>query len=205
MQHKAGADARVRVTAAAAAAYKKSVNAMTSGWPRRTRRGATDPGFAAAAERHLDDVYRYLLYMTKNSTLAEDLTSATFERALGSWGRFDPRRGSVGTWLCQLARSVALDHFRSEERRRRREERFAEEQAREAAAPDVPAAFSPALERALAALSAPDREIVALRIVLDLDAESAARVLGISRTACSTRLNRALEKLKEKVTADALA
>src|SRR3712207_2879290 len=126
--------------------------------------------------------------MTKNPTLAEDLTSATFERALASWNRFDPRRGSAVTWLCQLARSVALDHFRAEERRRRREERFAEEQAREAAAPDIPASFCPALERALATLSASDREIVALRVVLDLDAESAARVLGI-RDRKSTRLN----------------
>ena len=33
-----------------------------------------------------------------------------------------PDRGSVRTWLCQVARTVALDHFRSERRRVRREE-----------------------------------------------------------------------------------
>ena len=103
---------------------------MTSVWRRPTKRRDGSPGFTAAAERHLDDVYRYLLYMTKNPTLAEDLTSATFERALGSWGRFDPGRGSAVTWLCQLARSVALDHFRAEERRRHREELTREIEAR---------------------------------------------------------------------------
>src|SRR5207237_55067 len=71
--------------------------------------------------------YRYLLLMTKNSTLAEDLTGETFERALRSWRRFDPRRAGARTWLCQIARSTALDHFRAEDRRRRREERFARE------------------------------------------------------------------------------
>jgi DNA-directed RNA polymerase specialized sigma24 family protein len=35
--------------------------------------------------------------------------------------------------------------------------------------------------------------------LLDLDAESAARLLGISATACTTRLHRALKKLEEGV------
>jgi DNA-directed RNA polymerase specialized sigma24 family protein len=39
--------------------------------------------------------------------------------------------------------------------------------------------------------------VVALRIVLELDAGTAARVLGISATNCTTRLNRALKKLEE--------
>ena len=39
--------------------------------------------------------------------------------------------------------------------------------------------------------------MIALRVVLDLDAGAAARVLGISTTNCTTRLNRALKKLEE--------
>ena len=62
--------------------------------------------------------------------------------------------------------------------------------------------LSPALERALAALSAADREVVALRVVLDLDAEAAARLLGISATACTTRLSRALKRLEELMSDD---
>ena len=47
--------------------------------------------------------------------------------------------------------------------------------------------------------------MLALRIVLDLDAEGAARVLRISRTACSMRLARALGKLEERMETHALA
>src|ERR1043166_7044156 len=83
------------------------------------------PSFASVAERHLDDVHAYLVYFTRDRSLAEDLTAETFERALRQWRRFDPRRGSARTWLCQLARSTALDHFRAEDRRRRREGRYA--------------------------------------------------------------------------------
>ena len=54
-------------------------------------------------------------------------------------------------------------------------------------------------------LTAAEREVLALRVVLDLDAESTARVLGVSRTACSMRLTRALTKLEERMAADALA
>jgi DNA-directed RNA polymerase specialized sigma24 family protein len=41
--------------------------------------------------------------------------------------------------------------------------------------------------------------VIALRIVLELDAETAARILGIGRTACSMRLARALAKLEERM------
>ena len=153
--------------------------------------------FASAAEEHLDDVYRYLLYVTANPSTAEDLTSETFERALKRWPRFDPKRGSAQTWLCQLARSTALDHFRAEERRRRREERVAEpDRGVEIELPDE---YGPVLRQALRTLSGAEREVIALRVVLELDTRQAARVLGISPTACTTRLNRALEKLEQKV------
>ena len=157
---------------------------------------AARPTFAAVAEEHLDDVYGYLLYLTRDRTLAEDLAGETFEKALRLWRRFDPLRGAARTWLLNIARTTALDWFRSEERRRRREQAVARPEAQEQPFAE---GLSPELERALRSLSAGEREVVALRILLDLDGEETARVLGISPTACSTRLSRALKKLEEKV------
>ena len=85
------------------------------------RRPADAPSFAAAAEAHLDDVFGYLLYLTKDRPLAEDLTGETFETALRRWRRFDPGRGTARAWLLAIARSTALDWFRADARRRRRE------------------------------------------------------------------------------------
>jgi RNA polymerase sigma-70 factor (ECF subfamily) len=150
--------------------------------------------FAQAAEAHLDDVYGYLAWFTGDRGAAEDLAAETFERALRLWHRFDPGRGSARTWLCQLARTVALDHFRSERRRMRREQLAAVDERIDERLAD---GLSPELENALRALSAGEREVLALRILLDLDAATAARVLGISATNCTTRLNRALRKLEE--------
>jgi RNA polymerase sigma-70 factor (ECF subfamily) len=150
--------------------------------------------FAQAAEAHLDDVYGYLAWFTSDRFAAEELTGVTFERALRLWHRFDPERGSARTWLCQVARTVALDHFRSERRRTRREQLAA---APEAVDFRFAEGLSPDLEAALARLTAGEREVVALRILLDLDATAASRILGISPTNCTTRLNRALKKLEE--------
>src|ERR671936_293180 len=97
------------------------VNAVTTSWPGLH---VDRPSFSAVAESELDAVHRYLLFLTGNRTVAEDLTGETFEKAFRSWRRFDPRRGTPRAWLCRIARSVALDHFRSEDRRRRREERY---------------------------------------------------------------------------------
>jgi RNA polymerase sigma-70 factor (ECF subfamily) len=175
----------------------------------RPRRRTSDvhavevPSFASVVERHLDDVHAYLVYFTRDRAAAEDLTAETFEKALRQWRRFDPRRGSARTWLCQLARTTALDHFRAEERRRRREHSYALEQ--EPVEEGVFGGLSPALERALSELSAGEREVIALRILLDLDGETAARVLGISATNCNTRLSRALKKLEERMSADVAA
>jgi RNA polymerase sigma factor (sigma-70 family) len=164
---------------------------LTAGRP-----AAAPPTFAAVAEEHLDDVYGYLLYLTRNGTLAEDLAGETFEKALRLWRRYDPRRGAARTWLLNIARTTALDWFRADERRRRRERAVAVPDVTETAMPE---GLSPELERALLSLSAGEREVVALRVLLDLDGEEAARVLGITPTAVSTRLSRALKKLEEKV------
>jgi RNA polymerase sigma factor (sigma-70 family) len=166
---------------------------------------AVNTGFAEAAQQHLDDVFAFLVYLTGDRSLADDLTAETFARALERWRRFDPGRGSARAWLCQLARSTALDHFRAEDRRRRREGRYAADESREDAEPVFGEGLSPELERALGRLSAAEREVVALRVVLELESELAARVLGISVTACSTRLSRALTKLEKEVSAGVAA
>lgn len=162
------------------------------------------PSFESVAERHLDDVHAYLVYFTRDRGVAEDLTAETFERALRQWRRFDPKRGSVRTWLCQIARTTALDHFRAEQRRRRRESSFAGNEPGHVE-DGLFGGLSPDLERALSELSAGEREVIALRVLLDLDAESAARTLGISVTNCNTRLSRALKKLEERMRADVAA
>src|SRR5438552_7639151 len=101
----------------------KGVNALPAAVRPPGRVGAQP--FADVVAEHLDDVYAYLVYLTGDRAAAEDLAAETFEKALRVWKQFDPRRASAKTWLCQIARSRALDHFRAEARRRRREGLYA--------------------------------------------------------------------------------
>ena len=164
----------------------------------RLPRAGERPSFDAVVAEQLDGVYRYLVYLTGDRAAAEDLAAETFEKAYRGWRRFDPARGAPRTWLCRIAHSVAVDWFRAEARRTRREDNY----MRDAAMLDESVfgdGFSPKLDQALHRLAPAEREVVALRVLLELDGPSAARVLGISQTACSTRLSRALKRLEEEV------
>ena len=152
--------------------------------------------FDEVVAAQLDAVYGYLVYLTGDRSAAEDLTAETFEKAFRTWRRFDPRRSSPRTWLCKIAHNVAVDWFRAEARRRRREDTYAQ---REELVVELVDGLPGPLEEALRELSPAEREVVALRVLLDLDGPSAARVLGISQTACSTRLSRALKNLEERI------
>jgi RNA polymerase sigma-70 factor (ECF subfamily) len=156
------------------------------------------PTFADVVAEELDPVFRYLVYLTGDRSAAEDLAAETFERAFRSWRRFDPRRGAPRTWLCRIAHSAAVDWFRAEARRQRREETYSRDDA-QIEESVFAEGLSPDLERALRRLTPAEREVVALRVLLELDGPSAARVLGISATACSTRLSRALNRLEEEM------
>src|SRR5437016_11643108 len=68
--------------------------------------------FARVYDEHVWRVFGFLAYRVRDRGVAEDLTQATFERALRAWGRFDPRRGSETTWLLAIARNLLIDHHR---------------------------------------------------------------------------------------------
>ena len=160
------------------------------------------PSFAAVVAAHQDAVYRYLVHLVRNHHLAEDLASATFERALRDWHRYDPRKGTPAVWLVQIARLTALDHFRSEDRRRGRETRYAASEPRDVSELPTPGESSPVLREALGRLTRAERELIALRVVLEMDTREVAQTLGITPSAVTTQLHRAMTKLRREVTRD---
>ena len=62
-------------------------------------------------QKYAKTVYRYLLSLTNDEDLAEELTQETFYQAIRSSDRFD---GSckLTTWLCAIAKNVLLTHRR---------------------------------------------------------------------------------------------
>jgi RNA polymerase sigma factor (sigma-70 family) len=77
-------------------------------------------GDAGAAEtfiaRFQRRVYGIALTITRDARLAEDLAQEAFLRAWRHAETFDPRRGSVATWLMVITRNLAVDAIRTRPR-----------------------------------------------------------------------------------------
>lgn len=64
-------------------------------------------------EENKDDVYRYLVNLTGDSSLSEDLVSETFLAAIKSLHRFKGE-SSIKTWLFSIARNKWYEYLRKQ-------------------------------------------------------------------------------------------
>jgi RNA polymerase sigma-70 factor (ECF subfamily) len=142
-------------------------------------------------------LFSFLAYRTGDRALAEDLLADAFERALRARSRFDRRKASQKTWLYAIALNCLRDHARRAS---------AEARALERAGPPGPESDPLAsvehrdqLGRAMATLSAEEREVVALRFGAELTVPEIAKVLGEPLTTVEGRVYRALRKLKSEL------
>ncbi|HEY7439298.1 MAG TPA: sigma-70 family RNA polymerase sigma factor [Acidimicrobiia bacterium] len=72
-----------------------------------------DPDAAAAfVERFQRRVYGLAIRILGDPRLAEDVAQETFVRAWRAGGTFDPRRGTVASWLLSITRNLAIDTIR---------------------------------------------------------------------------------------------
>jgi RNA polymerase sigma-70 factor (ECF subfamily) len=156
--------------------------------------------FERLYSEHAAPLLAFLDYRTGDRALAEDLLADTFERALRSRRRFDPRRGSQKAWLYAIAMNLLRDHTRRAG--------VAERALEQVAAGRSPQPSSDLLEpveqrdrvrRALQSLSPDEREAVALRYGADLSVPEIARVTGQKLSTVEGRVYRALRKLKEEL------
>jgi RNA polymerase sigma-70 factor, ECF subfamily len=149
------------------------------------------------------DVYAYVASLLRDRAASEDVTSQAFERALRRRASFDARRGTQRAWLFAIARNAALDELR----RRKRVVALVTEPA----GADLPAGDADeetavrraTVRAALAGLEARDRELIALKFNAGLGTAEIAAVLGISPTNASTRVHRAVTRLREACHASA--
>lgn len=76
-------------------------------------RGGDAEAFGMLFDHYQGPVYRFLFHRTRSTTLAEDLTSETFFRALRSMSGFRWQGKDFGAWLMTIARNLATDHFKA--------------------------------------------------------------------------------------------
>jgi RNA polymerase sigma-70 factor (ECF subfamily) len=150
--------------------------------------------FVHLYEQHVWSVYGFLAYRVRDRETAEDLTQATFERALRSWSRFDPRRGSERTWLLAIARNLLIDQHR---RARVAQLEALDEHTHPAVpGPEAQEPRSAELADCLGRLSDREREIIALRFGADLTGPEIAALVGLSLANVQQIQSRTLRRLR---------
>jgi RNA polymerase sigma-70 factor (ECF subfamily) len=159
--------------------------------------------FARVYDEHVWRVYGFLAYRVGDRDVVEDLTQATFERALRAWGRFDPRKASEATWLLTIARNLLIDHHR-----RNRSDATAEIDERllpRVSGPEEESGDFAELFEALATLNERDREVVELRFGGDLSGPEIAAATGLSLANVQQILSRSLRRLRAVLQGSAAA
>ena len=148
-------------------------------------------------ERHHRAVFDFLVRMTGNRAVAEDLVQDVFERTLkyrATWRddfKFAP-------WLFRIARNARADYFR------RREVTAVYSDEMDAADPAIGPerqveddSEAARLQRALLALRDDKRELIVLARYRDMKYEAIAELLGVDVGTIKVRVHRALKELRD--------
>jgi RNA polymerase sigma-70 factor (ECF subfamily) len=158
--------------------------------------------FATLFDTYYLRLYAYIRSQVNDRETAEDLTSATFERAFSRSHSYDPAKGLFATWLFRIGRNLVLDHYAAASRKPRVSD------LDEAVA--VSADLSPEqhllrqeqrrlLAETLTSLSERDQEIIQLKFFGRLTNRDIAAVMELNEKTVSVIILRALQKLKVRL------
>lgn len=151
-----------------------------------------EEAFAEFFQAGWEPCLRAVAASTGDLQLAEEQVAEAFARAWVSWRKIS-RHPAPRAWVVR----TALNAGRSWWRRRGRELPLA---GHEPPLPDGPGTgLDSALLRALRRLPTRQREVIVLRVFLDLDVETTASQLGLAPGTVRAHQSRALEALRNEI------
>lgn len=169
----------------------------------RIQRGDAE-ALRALYDHWADTVYSIATHLTGAPEDAEEVVEKTFTQVWNEASRYDPARGSVGTWITLIARSRALDGRRTRRRRQQREAASFEGAATADAATPPPSPLQQTaaserrrmVDRALGHLPDDQQRVVRLTFFAGLSQREIADELGLPLGTVKTRVRLAFAKLR---------
>lgn len=73
----------------------------------------SERGFTILYDNYSTALYNALIKIVRRSEVAEDLLQDTFVKIWKNIDQFDSDRGTLFTWMLNIARNLAIDYFRS--------------------------------------------------------------------------------------------
>jgi RNA polymerase sigma-70 factor (sigma-E family) len=151
-----------------------------------------EEGFAEFFQASWDPCLRAVAASTGDIALAEEQVAEAFARAWASWPKVS-RHPAPRAWVVRTALNARASWWR----RRSRELPLADH---DRGAPGTAGTgLNAAQLRALRRLPARQREVIALRVFLDLDVETTARTLGIAPGTVRAHQSRAVAALRTEL------
>ena len=141
---------------------------------------------------HATHVHRFALFLTRDSALADDLTSETFLRAWSAAKRMEG--GTMRSYLLTITRNLHRDHMRREQRNAALDEAFPARNSRVDEGIDARASLARVLAAA-AKLSPIDRAVFFESVLEGLPYQEIARRNSLSVAAVKVKVYRARLKL----------
>jgi RNA polymerase sigma-70 factor (ECF subfamily) len=164
----------------------------------RNAASGAEADWNAVYNEQLPRIYNFFLYQVNDEAVAEDLTSATFQRAWQNRHYYRKDLSRFTTWLFGIARHIAADHFRKSGRT------FPLASASELIDESTPdEAFQrmqdvQRLAVLLAQLSQREQELIALKYGGGLTNRAIAQITGLSESNVGTMLHRIVCRLREQ-------
>jgi RNA polymerase sigma factor (sigma-70 family) len=162
--------------------------------------GSFAKAFAELYEQYLPKVFRYVNYRISDVAMAEDITSAVFEKALTKFQSYNSKKAGFSTWIFAIARNTLIDHYRVN----RRGQNVPLETALSVSTGDdspeeelVKNEESRELQQCISRLSPHEREIIALKFGAEMTNRQIASTVGLSESNIGTILFRAIRKLRD--------
>jgi RNA polymerase sigma-70 factor (ECF subfamily) len=137
-------------------------------------------------------LFRYFVRAVGHVETARDLTQDVFVRVSRSVIPAAPEAALRG-WLFQIARNLALDHYRSGQRRPQAEP------LTDTAARPASQDTSAQVNEALASLADVDRDVFLMREVAGLGYDEIATACGLTADAVRSRIHRARLQLRDRL------
>lgn len=153
-------------------------------------------------------LYGVALSVLGDSRLAEDVAQQAFERAWRHAGTFDPRRGSVISWLTTIARNLAIDAARTRRAVPVDPDELWLRIATRAEGPEravMAGLAADDLRQALHRLPPEQARAVVLAGIAGMSASQIAESEGVPLGTAKTRIRTGMQRLRATLTAEVVA